>query len=139
MLRPDRERGLFPIDAIETIDWSDVNIKRESQGADRDPATIQHRTIQALSTEDEWEIVIDDDGAGELADIVLLKRTEDALEVLMVHCKYSSGDKPGARIDDLYDVCGQSMKRIALSRSQSCSPNGSSSESSSARALERAA
>lgn len=28
----------------------------------------------------------------------------------MAHCKYSSGDKPGARIDDLYDVCGQSMK-----------------------------
>lgn len=66
--------------------------------------------IQALSAEDEWEVVIDDDGPGELADIVLLKRTEDALEVLIAHCKYSSGDKPGARIDDLYDVCGQAMK-----------------------------
>lgn len=110
LLRPDRERRLFPVDAIETIDWSGVDIKRESQGAHRDPATVQHRAIQALSAEDEWELVIDDDGAGELADIVLLKRTEDALEVLMVHCKYSSGDKPGARIDDLYDVCGQSMK-----------------------------
>ncbi|MFS0712356.1 DEAD/DEAH box helicase family protein [Microbacterium sp. 2P01SA-2] len=110
LLRPDRERRLFPIDAIETIDWSNVDIKRESQGADRDPATIQHRAIQALSAEDEWEIVIDDDGAGELADVVLLKRAEDGLDVLMVHCKYSSGDKPGARIDDLYDVCGQAMK-----------------------------
>lgn len=110
LLRPDRERRLFPIDAIETIDWSNVDIKRESQGADRDPATIQHRAIQALSAEDEWEVVIDDDGPGELADIVLLKRTEDALEVLIAHCKYSSGDKPGARIDDLYDVCGQAMK-----------------------------
>ncbi|MFJ9390430.1 hypothetical protein ACIRON_16510 [Nocardioides sp. NPDC101246] len=110
LLRPDRERRLFPIDSIETIDWTGVNIKRESQGSQRDPATIQHRAIQALSAEDDWEIVIDDDGAGELADIVLLKRTEDALEVLLAHCKYSSGDKPGARIDDLYDVCGQSMK-----------------------------
>jgi hypothetical protein len=110
LLRPDRERRLFPIDAIETIDWSGVDIKRESQGAERDPATIQHRAIQALLAEDEWEIVIDDDGTGELADIVLLKRSEDALEVLMAHCKYSSDDMPGARIDDLYDVCGQSMK-----------------------------
>lgn len=54
--------------------------------------------------------MLDDDGTGELADIVLLRRTDDALDVLLAHCKYSSGDKPGARIDDLYDVCGQSMK-----------------------------
>lgn len=110
LLRPDRERRLFPVDAIETIDWSGVNIKRESQGADRDPVTIQHRAIQALQSEEDWEVVLDDDGTGELADIVLLRRNEDALDVLLAHCKYSSGDKPGARIDDLYDVCGQSMK-----------------------------
>lgn len=110
LLRPDRERRLFPVEAIETIDWSGIDIKRESQGADRDPATIQHRAIQALSAEDEWEIIIDDDGPGELADIALLRRTEDSLEVLMAHCKYSSGDQPGRRIDDLYDVCGQAMK-----------------------------
>lgn len=110
LLKPDRERRLFPIDAIETIDWSGVNIKRESQGAERDPATIQHRAIQALSAEEEWEIVLDDDGTGELADIALLRRTDDGLEVLLAHCKYSSKDQPGARIEDLYDVCGQSMK-----------------------------
>ncbi|RZK75084.1 MAG: DEAD/DEAH box helicase [Rhodococcus sp. (in: high G+C Gram-positive bacteria)] len=110
LLRPDRERRLFPIEAIETIDWSGIDIKRESQGVARDPATIQYRAIQALSAEAEWEVVLDDDGAGELADIVLLRRIGDVLEVLLAHCKYSSGDKPGARIDDLYDVCGQSMK-----------------------------
>ena len=110
LLKPERERRLFPIDAVETIDWSGVDIRRESQGAERDPATIQHRAIQALSAEDEWEVVLDDDGTGELADIALLRRTDDALEVLLVHCKYSSSDKPGARINDLYDVCGQSMK-----------------------------
>ncbi|QCP08665.1 hypothetical protein FDF08_12375 [Micrococcus luteus] len=110
LLKPERERRLFPIDAVETIDWSGVNIRRESQGAERDPATIQHRAIQALSAEDEWEVVLDDDGTGELADIALLRRTDDVLEVLLVHCKYSSSDTPAARINDLYDVCGQSMK-----------------------------
>ena len=30
--------------------------------------------------------------------------------MLFVHCKYSSKPAVGARIDDLYDVCGQAMK-----------------------------
>lgn len=110
LLRPDRERNLFPTGAIETIDWTGVNIRRESQGPERDPATIQYRAIQALSAEEDWEVVIDDDGTGELADIVLLRRTDETLQVVLAHCKYSSGDKPGARIEDLYDVCGQAMK-----------------------------
>ena len=54
--------------------------------------------------------MLDDDGPGELADVVLLRRVGDEIEVLLAHCKYSSESKPGARIKDLYDVCGQAMK-----------------------------
>lgn len=110
MLRPSRERRLFPADSIEVLDWDGVDIRRESQGTERDPATVQFRTIEALASEDEWELVIDDDGTGELADIVLLRRDNDVLRVLLVHCKYSSEATPGHRIKDLYDVCGQAMK-----------------------------
>lgn len=110
LLRPDRDRRLFPSEAVETADWSDINIRRESQGPDRDPSTIQHRAIQMLSGEADWEIVLDDDGPGELADIVLMTRSDECLDVLFVHCKYSSMPEAGARIDDLYDVCGQAMK-----------------------------
>ncbi|WP_371174027.1 DEAD/DEAH box helicase [Buchananella felis] len=110
LLKPNRERRLFPIEDIETMDWSGVNIKSESQGAQRDPATIQHRAIHVLSAQEDWEIVLDDDGPGELADIVLLRRTDDGLDVLLAHCKHSSKSVPGARIEDLYDVCGQSVK-----------------------------
>lgn len=110
LLRPDRERRLFPAEAIEVIDWSGIEIQHESQGPERNPKTVQHRAIEALSAEAEWEIVIDDDGTGELADVVLMRRIDDGLEVVLAHCKYSSKPKPGARIDDLYDVCGQAMK-----------------------------
>lgn len=110
MLRPDRERRLFPTNAIETLNWSGVNIRRESQGPERDPTTVQYRAIKALSAEADWEIVIDDDGTGELADIVLMRRLDETLEALLVHCKYSSEATAGARIKDLYDVCGQAMK-----------------------------
>jgi len=110
MLRPSRERRLFPTDAIEVFDWQGINIKRESQGPDRDPTSIQYRTIEALAAEADWEVVLDDDGTGELADIVLLRRAGEDLHLLLAHCKYSSKLEPGARIDDLYDVCGQAIK-----------------------------
>ena len=55
-------------------------------------------------------MVLDDDGTGELADIVLMRRLDQELEILLAHCKYSSQPTPGARIDDFYDVCGQAMK-----------------------------
>lgn len=110
LLRPDRERRLFPVHAIETFDWTGVDIRRESQGPDRDPSTIQHRTIATLAAEADWEIILDDDGTGELADVVLMRRHDETLEVLLVHCKYSTSAHPGARIGDLYDVCGQALK-----------------------------
>jgi hypothetical protein len=107
---PNREKRLWPADNIEVIDWSGIDITCESQGAERDPSTIQYRTIEVLSEEDDWEIILDDDGKGELADIVLMKRCGDELETVLVHCKYSSKPTPGHRIGDLYDVCGQAMK-----------------------------
>ena len=74
LLHPNREKRLYPVEAIETFDWSDIDIKRESQGAERDPRTVQYRSIAVLSAEADWEIVLDDDGSGELADIILIRR-----------------------------------------------------------------
>lgn len=110
LLRPSRERRLFPREDIETGDWAGIDIKRESQGPERNPSTVQFRTVEILCGEKDWEIVIDDDGPGELADLVLMKRSGDDLEIVFAHCKYSSKRTPGARIEDLYDVCGQAMK-----------------------------
>jgi len=116
LLRPNRERRLFPVGDVETADWTGINIQRESQGPDRDPSTIQYRAIELLGSETDWEIVLDDDGTGELADVVLMRRGVDDLDLVFVHCKYSSQPQAGARIDDLYDVCGQAMK---MNRSKS--------------------
>lgn len=110
LLRPNRERRLFPRDDIQTLDWSGVDLRVESQGPERNPSSIQHRAIATFAADGEWEVVVDDDGPGELADAVFMRRSDDDLEVLLVHCKYSAEATPGARIDDLYDVCGQAMK-----------------------------
>jgi superfamily II DNA or RNA helicase len=110
LLQPEREKHLFPREDIETPDWSGIDLKIESQGEERRPTSIQYRTIELLSEEADWDLIIDDDGAGELADVVCLRKGGDALDVVFAHCKYSSKPTPGARIDDLYDVCGQAMK-----------------------------
>ena len=54
--------------------------------------------------------MIDDDGAGEMADVVSLRVDGNDLVIRLDHCKFSSQDAPGARIDDLYVVCGQAEK-----------------------------
>ncbi|PWV74480.1 superfamily II DNA or RNA helicase [Nocardia neocaledoniensis] len=110
LLRPTREKYLYPTELIEVFDWTGINLRRESRESDTDTTAIAHRVLEVVSAEAEWEVVVDDDGAGELADLVFLRRFDDQLEVLLVHCKYSSKADPGARIDDLYDVCGQAMK-----------------------------
>lgn len=109
LLRPDRERRLFPTDQIEVADWNGIDITRESQGPTRDPGTVQYRTAELLMAESQWDVAVDDDGPGELADLVFLRRDGERLEVLLAHCKYSSG-AVGSRVNDFYDVCGQAMK-----------------------------
>ena len=42
---------------------------------------------------------------------------QGGLLIRLVHCKFSHGDKPGARIEDLYEVCGQAQKSIMWRRS----------------------
>ncbi|WP_373004354.1 DEAD/DEAH box helicase [Sulfurimonas sp.] len=95
-------------------DWTDVNIKVESQKLTRIDTSIQYKMIQDLMSRDHYNIVFDDDSSGEAADIVTLKvNDEDSkIDIELYHLKYSQEDSPGARIADLYEVCGQAQKSI---------------------------
>lgn len=110
LLQPDRARPRFPTDRLEPIDWSGINIRKESQGPRRDSDSVQYRVSEVLAGESPWEIVLDDDGTGEIADLMLLRRDDSRLEMVLAHCKYSGADSPGARVGDLYEVCGQAAK-----------------------------
>lgn len=110
LLQPDRAIAPFDLARLEVVDWDGIDIRNESQGADRDPTSVQHRTAREVMQEAEWELVIDDDGAGEIADLVLMRREDETLRILLVHCKFSSEDQPGARVADLYELCGQAQK-----------------------------
>jgi hypothetical protein len=66
--------------------------------------------IEIARAIDDWDVVIDDDSAGELADIVAIGMRGGVFKVLLVHCKYSSEIYIGARLKDLYEVCGQAIR-----------------------------
>ncbi|MFF0613971.1 helicase-related protein [Nocardia tengchongensis] len=44
LLRPDREKRLYPPEFIEVMDWTGINIQRESQKAQRDPTSVLTET-----------------------------------------------------------------------------------------------
>jgi hypothetical protein len=110
VMQPDRTRPRYSPDELDVADWTGVDLQREVQGPAHDPQSIQHRVIELLRVEAAWDVIIDDHGAGEAADVVLLRREEQALHVCLVHCKGAGGPAPGARVGDLYEVCGQATK-----------------------------
>lgn len=101
----------YPADRIEAWDWSKTNIRAEAQGPEKRADSVQRHVIEMLLADGEaYNLVFDDDGAGEIADVVTLRVTEGLVQVTLHHCKYSSAEKPGARVKDLYEVCGQAQK-----------------------------
>jgi superfamily II DNA or RNA helicase len=107
-----------PYDARQIViwDWTGTDLSRESQGLQRLATSIQARTIRELLKSDD-DVIVDDDSSGEAADIVCVKivggiDAPAGLDVRFFHCKYSHGAQPGARVADLYEVCGQAQKSI---------------------------
>lgn len=113
LFTPHREgRVAFDTDRITAREWTDINIRKESQGAQQDADSIQADAIRVLRETRDFEIIFDDDDANEIADIVCLKREGKELVIELQHCKFSSADAAGARVKDLYEVCGQAQKSI---------------------------
>ena len=113
----------FSRERIEIWDWSTVDIKKEAQGATLEKDSIQYNVIEHLKTAaGGYDIIYDDDGSGESADVVTIKVTEDdshtTIAVDFYHCKYSQESSPGARVSDLYEVCGQAQKSISWLQNQ---------------------
>jgi hypothetical protein len=109
---PDGEAAApYLLEKIEVWDWSGVSIRVESQGVDRRTDSVQRHVIKKLlAAPESYDVIFDDDGAGEIADVVAIRITENVVYVTLFHCKFSGKDEPGARVKDLYEVCGQAQK-----------------------------
>ncbi len=108
--------SLFSRDRLQAVDWNGIDIRKESQREERRTDSVQYRAIEILRGESDYDVLFDDDSKGEAADIVGIRvdnRTAPRLiTVDLVHCKYSIGDAAGARIDDMYEVCGQAQRSV---------------------------
>lgn len=105
------DAGLFDKNKLETWDWSGIALNKESIKKTGDTDTIQYRTYQQL--ESAYDVVFNDDGCGEAADLVCLKDIDDETILLtLVHCKGAHGGSISQDIRNFYTVCGQAQKSI---------------------------
>lgn len=110
---PIKHRELFDRKQIQVWNWTGVDIQKESQKIEKRKDSIQFKVVQVLKNGD-YDVIFDDDSSGEAADIVTIKVRDDerVIDVELYHCKFSGETTPGSRVDDLYQVCGQSQKGI---------------------------
>ncbi len=98
-LRSAREP--FERSKIVTMDWTGVDIKKEAQGIAKEKDSVQFRVIKRLLAEGVHEVIFDDDGSGEVADVVAIEASktgpQNVVHVDLYHCKYS---KLAARVND---------------------------------------
>lgn len=83
----------------------------ESQGVAPNIKTnsIQYRVIQRLMDGD-YDIIYDDDNAGEIADVITLKQADNEIHIELYHLKFAQGGRVSDRIGNFYEVCGQAQK-----------------------------
>lgn len=114
LLKPREETSdAFDRERLRAIDWDGVDLSKESMWREGQVRTdsIQHRFIRHLEQTDAT-FIIDDDDTGESADLVAIEEQADRIVVHLWHCKYASGNEPGHRVKDLYEVCGQAQKSV---------------------------
>lgn len=103
----------FDTNKIIARNWDGVTITKESQKKTKREDSIQYRVLETLKANPDYKLIFDDDDAYEASDIIAIKNYESEYNKIifeLYHCKYSSQDQPGARLHDLYEVCGQAQR-----------------------------
>ena len=101
----------FRRERIQDWNWAGTQIRVESQTITRNDKSIQYRVIQEMKKR-AYSVIFDDDDAGESADVVGIIEQTNSVDIEFWHCKYAIANEPGARIKELYEVCGQAQKSV---------------------------
>jgi len=115
--KPHTPEAIFPLDInrITTVDWSGVDISKESRGlvAPYVIDSIQNKIFKLKDNTGRFTIIVNDDGAGEIGDLLCFGVENDYLIIEIIHCKYHIRSNPlGSRVDDFYVLCGQAQKTV---------------------------
>jgi len=96
---------------LEAWPWTGVDITVEStwkEGVER-PQSIQS-FVAAHFGDVGFDIIFNDDDAGEAADLICIKEQDDNIHLVLVHCKFSGKRKPGERVKDVVEVASQAVR-----------------------------
>jgi hypothetical protein len=107
----------YSVSSFLTPQWGSTKLNVESKwkGGVARPNSIQGFIISMLMAQTN-DFVLDDDDSGEIADVIGIEddKVGKELRVSLYHCKYAHGDSAGARVADLYEVCGQAIKSCRI-------------------------
>jgi superfamily II DNA or RNA helicase len=111
LCRPSSAAPQIDNDLISTINWSGTKLGIESQESyPYKTDSIQYKVSQEIMSN--FKYLIDDDGSGEVADLVGFNYNDTQIDITLFHLKYAIGGQVSNKIDNLYQVCGQAIKSI---------------------------
>jgi hypothetical protein len=101
------------------FDWDDTDIRKEV--ADPDPQEGDKNVLKSTITKIKEEkssdcLCIIDDGSYEISDIILINQENKSIEFF--HCKSSEKSDSGNRVNDWYELFGQSCRSHSWVRSE---------------------
>jgi superfamily II DNA or RNA helicase len=92
-------------------DWTGCETTVEFDVADRERRTVQRVLQDELVALPDLRFVIYDHRSGEAADFIVAQEGMDGrLLISLYHCKGAGGQPSGERVDDVYELAGQSAK-----------------------------
>jgi superfamily II DNA or RNA helicase len=101
----------FDINRLKIFNWNGVDLSKESQGeAPYIRDSIQYKFAGFMKTK--YDILYDDDGSGEIADLIGIKVENDAYDIHLYHLKFAANGKISNSIGNFYAVCGQAEKSL---------------------------
>lgn len=115
---PAHEGGFnFRKENIISVDWdgNNVDVTNECNPDSEKGVSIQSYLSEHLSIGDH-DVVYFDHGTGEVADFITVNKDGESVLIEFYHCKSTKGNNPGDRVDDVYEVCGQSIKCTIYTR-----------------------
>lgn len=112
LIKPQDPRELqLDANQFEVWDWQSVDLTVESlwRNGQRRSDSIQWKAAQYF-IHGGFDVVFDDDAAGEAADLVCLKDEPDRIRLVLAHCKFSGRQTAGERVKDVVEVCSQAVR-----------------------------
>lgn len=112
LIKPQSTQELiFPEQRFEVWDWTGIDLTKESIWKNNNSRedSIQWKAANHYINGG-FDVVFDDDSAGEAADLICLKEENDYIRLALIHCKYTMGQTAGERVKDVVEVSSQAIR-----------------------------